>query len=340
MEASTPWESYTSVTGNQPIRFVTANPAHPAPQPAEQPQEDLPDSVSIYRAVTSLPGTSLAASSDRIVRRSRPQRVQNRKRVVERTSFSTTIDKNGREVICIDEDDDAVRQEVISLEDSDEDVVSASGRSKEATSPQNVEVIVIDGDESDVGSQIDTLHPPESSPRVLKTLEFTSNSNQRMSSSYARDGQVADNMTTADPAYCSICNIHLPNSAAYAAHIAGVAHLVAVGERQESEGIAPPRPVYYALNETNVGYRLLRNEGWDPSFGLGASGEGRTQPISTRVKNDRLGIGVKPRGKRSVTHMDVPKKLISKELKAKDHARIAKKETAQRSEMLAYLNRD
>jgi len=38
---------------------------------------------------------------------------------------------------------------------------------------------------------------------------------------------------------------------------------------------------------------MLRDQGWSYEKGLGVNEQGRRHPIPTRLKNDRLGIGVK-----------------------------------------------
>jgi hypothetical protein len=38
---------------------------------------------------------------------------------------------------------------------------------------------------------------------------------------------------------------------------------------------------------------MLRDQGWRYEKGLGVNEQGIRQPISTRLKNDRFGIGVK-----------------------------------------------
>jgi hypothetical protein len=38
---------------------------------------------------------------------------------------------------------------------------------------------------------------------------------------------------------------------------------------------------------------MLRDQGWNYEKGLGVNEQGRRHPIPTRLKNDRLGIGVK-----------------------------------------------
>lgn len=57
------------------------------------------------------------------------------------------------------------------------------------------------------------------------------------------------------------------------------------------------------LPESNRGYRLLMNMGWQEDSGLGSKGDGRMDPIATVFKTDRAGVGAQPTAKLArVTH--------------------------------------
>jgi len=65
-----------------------------------------------------------------------------------------------------------------------------------------------------------------------------------------------------------------------------------------------PSKVYY-LPESNVGYRLMKDTlGWQEDQGLGKENQGNKEPIKTRLKNDRLGLGMKSRYPLRVTHFN------------------------------------
>ena len=46
-----------------------------------------------------------------------------------------------------------------------------------------------------------------------------------------------------------------------------------------------------AISSENKGFAMLKKMGFDPSKGLGKSGEGRKEPVSVEVKADRAGLG-------------------------------------------------
>ncbi|RZC71572.1 hypothetical protein C5167_034746 [Papaver somniferum] len=46
-----------------------------------------------------------------------------------------------------------------------------------------------------------------------------------------------------------------------------------------------------AINSTNIGFQLLKKSGWKEGTGLGASEQGRLDPIYVHVKNDKAGLG-------------------------------------------------
>ncbi|KAJ3087487.1 G patch domain and ankyrin repeat-containing protein 1 [Quaeritorhiza haematococci] len=112
--------------------------------------------------------------------------------------------------------------------------------------------------------------------------------------------------------FCEICeqNISIPFPSidleeeevdtlaqeAQSKHRSSMPHLLAKieKERQEEDGTGSKGPTVYAFNEKNVGYRLLQSHGWQHGQGLGADNQGRTYPIPTRLKADRLGIGAPP----------------------------------------------
>ncbi|XP_062014454.1 uncharacterized protein LOC133730984 [Rosa rugosa] len=45
------------------------------------------------------------------------------------------------------------------------------------------------------------------------------------------------------------------------------------------------------INSSNIGFRLLKKQGWKEGTGLGISEQGRLEPVATYVKNNKLGLG-------------------------------------------------
>ncbi|KAL5230777.1 hypothetical protein ABZP36_029553 [Zizania latifolia] len=56
-----------------------------------------------------------------------------------------------------------------------------------------------------------------------------------------------------------------------------------------------------SIGSSNVGFQLLKKSGWKEGTGLGAQEQGRLEPIGTRLKNNKRGLGSKePRLKPNV----------------------------------------
>lgn len=53
----------------------------------------------------------------------------------------------------------------------------------------------------------------------------------------------------------------------------------------------PPAPLNPGQDESNVGNKLLKMMGWTEGTGLGADGEGRTDPIETAMYAQGVGLG-------------------------------------------------
>ncbi|WJX21638.1 hypothetical protein P8452_11042 [Trifolium repens] len=45
------------------------------------------------------------------------------------------------------------------------------------------------------------------------------------------------------------------------------------------------------INSSNIGFQLLKKHGWKEGTGLGISEQGRLEPVETRMKNNKRGIG-------------------------------------------------
>lgn len=54
------------------------------------------------------------------------------------------------------------------------------------------------------------------------------------------------------------------------------------------------------LSESNIGFQLLKKSGWKEGTGLGATEQGRLDPVETQLKQDRRGIGADLKKKNKV----------------------------------------
>lgn len=93
---------------------------------------------------------------------------------------------------------------------------------------------------------------------------------------------------------CSECEVE---------HSDLISHKKSIIHRLKSSGKPPLKP-YFGITRKNRGYQLLLRSGWNEESGLGISkSEGRKYPISTVLKRDRLGFGLKS-AKPRITHFD------------------------------------
>ncbi|KAI9492147.1 hypothetical protein BDB00DRAFT_829376 [Zychaea mexicana] len=136
---------------------------------------------------------------------------------------------------------------------------------------------------------------------------------------------------------CHDCELDVP-IASLEQHLRGIAH------RTSSSTTTPTE--FLALNGSNVGFRLLKSQGWKYDQGLGPEGEGRRHPIATALKQDTLGLGHGESKRKRVTHRyeEVEEHYRNKKPEAKARpsgkvmARQARKDSQKRVAMLHYLN--
>ncbi|XP_057962071.1 uncharacterized protein LOC131153638 [Malania oleifera] len=58
--------------------------------------------------------------------------------------------------------------------------------------------------------------------------------------------------------------------------------------------------VLTSINSSNIGYQLLKKHGWKEGTGLGASQQGRLEPVQVNLKTNKRGLGAdKVKKKRS-----------------------------------------
>ncbi|GAB2233572.1 hypothetical protein Droror1_Dr00002798 [Drosera rotundifolia] len=62
----------------------------------------------------------------------------------------------------------------------------------------------------------------------------------------------------------------------------------------------PPMPI----DSSNIGFQLLKKHGWKEGTGLGASEQGRLEPVEAYVKKNKHGLGVDKGKKKSISLRD------------------------------------
>ncbi|KAK7390764.1 hypothetical protein VNO78_18827 [Psophocarpus tetragonolobus] len=55
-----------------------------------------------------------------------------------------------------------------------------------------------------------------------------------------------------------------------------------------------------AINSSNIGFQLLKKQGWKEGTGLGISEQGRLEPVETHVKTNKRGLGADKVKKKAV----------------------------------------
>lgn len=90
--------------------------------------------------------------------------------------------------------------------------------------------------------------------------------------------------TTSTPEACPECALPITN-----AHT----HSTSTAHQSSLPHSHPPHP----YDRSSLGLKVLTESGWDPDarVGLGRTGEGIRYPIKPMPKDDKLGIGVKPK---------------------------------------------
>ncbi|XP_020093353.1 G patch domain and ankyrin repeat-containing protein 1 homolog isoform X3 [Ananas comosus] len=75
-----------------------------------------------------------------------------------------------------------------------------------------------------------------------------------------------------------------------------------------------------AIDSSNIGFQMLKKCGWKEGTGLGASEQGRLEPLQTRVKKNKRGLGAEKLKKK-----EQRKDPSSKDLKPKEKTKAVSK---------------
>lgn len=91
----------------------------------------------------------------------------------------------------------------------------------------------------------------------------------------------------------------------------------------------PPHP----YDRSSLGLKILMESGWDPDakVGLGRTGEGMRYPVKAVPKDDKLGVGIKPR------KGEVPMKAVKKRVGVKEAKKGEKEGRARRIKLMREL---
>ncbi|XP_062205372.1 uncharacterized protein LOC133907365 isoform X1 [Phragmites australis] len=82
-----------------------------------------------------------------------------------------------------------------------------------------------------------------------------------------------------------------------------------------------------AIGSSNIGFQLLKKSGWKEGTGLGAQEQGRLEPVETRLKNNKRGLGSKEPKLKPKVEDDVEKDLKKpkQDMPSKKRAKLAAK---------------
>ncbi|XP_078162161.1 D111/G-patch domain-containing protein [Carex rostrata] len=80
-----------------------------------------------------------------------------------------------------------------------------------------------------------------------------------------------------------------------------------------------------AIDSSNIGFKLLKKCGWKEGTGLGASEQGRLEPIETRVKNNKRGLGADRKNKMPEVQKDPPNPKVNEAKKSAKRANLVTK---------------
>ncbi|KAH9623153.1 hypothetical protein KSS87_011007 [Heliosperma pusillum] len=93
-----------------------------------------------------------------------------------------------------------------------------------------------------------------------------------------------------------------------------------------------------ALNSSNIGFQLLKKQGWKEGTGLGASEQGRLEPVETYVKKNKSGLGSEKLKKTTLLSAKRPKTSTSSQNEKPE--KLSKKEKALSKRMKKMLDEE
>lgn len=137
--------------------------------------------------------------------------------------------------------------------------------------------------------------------------------------------------TKAQTFFCDICQTLILESDRKS-HTASTLHRF---NRTDSQA----KTRHFTIPESNVGFQMLVQQGWDQESGLGANQNGVMYPIKTTLRKPRSGLGVRQPAKPKVTHFKPHDKNAIK-LNVPPPLRIVKTKRQLRIEQLRTQRKD
>lgn len=104
----------------------------------------------------------------------------------------------------------------------------------------------------------------------------------------------SDDETTTETFFCDICQAKFSQTDRKS-HLASTLHRF---NRTDSQ----KKSRHFGIPETNVGFQMLLQQGWDRESGLGAECDGVIYPVKTTLRKPRSGLGTQQPNKPKVTH--------------------------------------
>ena len=83
-----------------------------------------------------------------------------------------------------------------------------------------------------------------------------------------------------------------------AEHKASISHQLSL--KHDEDGVK--RNPGFQLNESNLGFQMMKKSGWDGVSGLGDNGDGKLFPVKTVFKHDRKGLEIGDKKQMRITH--------------------------------------
>lgn len=132
--------------------------------------------------------------------------------------------------------------------------------------------------------------------------------------------------------FCDICNQNFSQST-QCSHIASTVHRF---NRKDSQNVSR----HFGIPESNKGFKMLLQQGWNRESGLGADSDGIIYPIKTSLRKPRSGLGTQQPKKPRVTHFEAFDSSAIKSRKPLPSMQIVKTKRQMRAEKLNSQRKD